>query len=81
MTPYLEVRNLPGRSRTWLVVLCGALLVESIENRRQVARAFLIEALLLILFAALAWMDDRVLSRAIPQGALLLLLAQCCRRG
>ena len=27
MTPYLEVRNLPGRSRTWLVVLCGALLV------------------------------------------------------
>jgi uncharacterized membrane protein YoaK (UPF0700 family) len=55
--------------------LCGALLVESIENRRQVARAFLIEALLLILFAVLAWMDDRVLSHAIPQGALLLLLA------
>jgi uncharacterized membrane protein YoaK (UPF0700 family) len=51
---------------------CGAALVESAEDHRAVARALLIEALLLAVFAAAAWIGGSAL-RTSTGGWLLLL--------
>jgi uncharacterized membrane protein YoaK (UPF0700 family) len=52
--------------------MCGAALVDSADDPRQITRALLVEAMLLVTFAALAWFGH--LERSITGQALLLLV-------